>query len=39
MRPLRLGHFETAEEAAERYNRAARELFGDLASQNVVPGG
>ncbi|MGE0528074.1 MAG: AP2 domain-containing protein [Bdellovibrionales bacterium] len=35
-RSLNLGHFETEEEAALAYNRAALKYFGDLAYQNVV---
>jgi hypothetical protein len=38
-RSYNLGDCATAEEAAERYNPSARELFGDLVFRNGIPGG
>lgn len=35
-RQLHLGYFATAEEAAQRYNAAARDHYGDLAYQNPI---
>lgn len=34
---VHLGCFLCPHEAAERYNRAAKQYFGDLAYQNVIP--
>ncbi|MBK9617259.1 MAG: Pathogenesis-related transcriptional factor and ERF protein [Uliginosibacterium sp.] len=37
-KPLNLGIFDTAEEAAEAYNQKSRELFGETRSINVIKG-
>lgn len=33
---MHLGMYDTAEEAAEAYNRKSRELFGDEGKQNII---
>lgn len=35
--PVNLGTFDTAEEAAEAYNKKSIELFGVTASLNIIP--
>ena len=30
-KPIELGHFDTAEEASDRYQKARKELFGEFA--------
>ncbi len=35
-KPIHIGMFDTAEEAALAYNKKSRELFGDAGKQNII---
>lgn len=35
-RPIHIGMFDTAEEAALAYNKKSRELFGEAGKQNII---